>query len=480
MNRVSAFFGFKNPSPELVGISMKMASLLPVTSIAMSLSSSFYIIYIAEALVGGHWLGGMALVGTLIAVQMCIQIMLDYPTGAVGDWIGQRYIILSAFLCMGASFYVLSTVTSHSPVWVVLSVFVLAGIGESQLSGAFQSWFDNNYRIAVPEDVDRSQYGVFWGKVNMLFSLTGTLALVPGSVMAVVVGRAWVFQLQAVLSVLIALIGFFTITDLPAVAMLRERRPSIGRYKTLLGDGVRYLVSSRFVTLIVLGTTVASSVGYVWGSLLLFPMYFSYLGNEVTVSSYRTVLFLIGVVQAERASVLSRRLDPTKWLPRAMMLMGSGFVFFVSFALIMFFLPGTQGDEMVSLTLPFTDVIVFSLPASSVAPTVLILLTFAVSGVFGTLVGILSQRLVVDAIPNRIRNSMYSLIPTISMALAIPQMVFFGWSLTSIGFPFTMASCALVALLGALMVRQGMTYPRPVVSEDSTRSISISQAAPTE
>jgi hypothetical protein len=56
-------------------------------------------IYIAESLGNGDYFAGLTLVGFLAIIQMAIQTALDYPTGALGDWIGQRYVIASALLC---------------------------------------------------------------------------------------------------------------------------------------------------------------------------------------------------------------------------------------------------------------------------------------------------------------------------------------------------------------------------------------------
>ena len=65
----------------------------------LTMSMAFLFIYIAEALGGGpgQYPEGMALLGVLIVVNMATHTILDYPTGAMGDWIVQRYLLATAF-----------------------------------------------------------------------------------------------------------------------------------------------------------------------------------------------------------------------------------------------------------------------------------------------------------------------------------------------------------------------------------------------
>ena len=76
-------------------------------------------------------------------------------------------------------------------------IYGLMGFGASQESGAFHAWFDNNYRVAMPQDKDRKAYGVFWGKVGFIWQISSTLVLIPGSIIATIFFRELVFQIQA-------------------------------------------------------------------------------------------------------------------------------------------------------------------------------------------------------------------------------------------------------------------------------------------
>ncbi|MGY5854259.1 MAG: MFS transporter [Candidatus Thorarchaeota archaeon] len=478
MSKIATFFGLADANDKILRLGKTLAVLLPVVSATITISSTFFMIFIAEALGHGSFIDGMGLIGILVVIQMLIQTLLDYPTGALGDWIGQRYVISSAFLSFGVSFYLVSLVTFETPFWFLVMIYVLMGFGNSQLSGSFNAWFDNNYRVAMPGDSDRKQYGIFWGKVGMLFQIVATLALIPGSILAVLTSRAYVFQIQAVLCVVIAVIVMRLIRDFPEVEETRQEKPSLGEYTSLLKSGVSFLFSDKFVMYVILGGTLMMSTMSVWGQLLLFPMYFSYLLTDVAVSSFRTILFVPGIVSSERSGVWSRRFDSKKWIPRFRIMQSCGFIFYMAFAFIMTVFPPVTTGVMVTVLLPFTSVVLMELPFSNILPIILITITFVATSFFGGFAEILTQRELLDVIPNRIRNSMYSLSPTISTILAIPQIALFGWLIPIAGFPITLASVGIIAFFGAVMIRKGLSYPKPIAKPGTDETSTISVAVP--
>jgi len=89
-------------------------------------------------------------------------------------------------------------------------------------------------------------------------------------------------------------------------------------------------------------------------------------------------------------------------------------------ALVMIVLPPiTEGAILVEILLPFTDIVIMEIPQKFIIPIVLLLITFIFTGLFGGFSNILTQRVLLDVIPNRIRNSIYSLMPTVAMLLAL-------------------------------------------------------------
>jgi MFS family permease len=190
---VESFLGFPDASSEALHLAKILFVLLPFANVIFTLSTTFYTIVVARALGEGDFILGLGPLGLLIVIQLGTQTILDYPSGAIGDWIGQRYVIACGNVLYGISFFMVSYVSSQTPYLYLVVIYALQGVASSQISGAWGAWFDNNYRIANPNDTDRKQYGVFWGRVGMITQIAATLSLIPGSVLAVIFSHAWVF-----------------------------------------------------------------------------------------------------------------------------------------------------------------------------------------------------------------------------------------------------------------------------------------------
>lgn len=473
MSRMKQFLGLPDATEKVLRLAQVMAILGPLANLTFTLSSTFYVVFVAGALGGGSFIEGMALVGVLVVIQMATQTLLDYPTGAVGDWVGQRYVIGSASVFYGLSFFMVSLVTEATPFWYLAVIYAVSGFAGSQMSGAWGAWFDNNYRVAMPGDVDRKQYGVFWGRMGMIMQVVATASLIPGSILATIISREWVFQVQAVLSIVLGIVAFRLVRDFPEVEEERRAqnggaRPSMGEYVGILKGGVSFLFKHPFVRYIVIGSMLAASSIMVWGNLILFPMYYSYLITDVAVASFRTLLFAPGILSQERSGVWSRRFEPKKWIPRFRFIQTCGFVFFWVFAVIMFiFPPALDSTNVFVITWPFTAVELLRLPVNNIVPIALIFTTFVSTSFFGGFAEILTQRVLLDVIPNKIRNSMYSLQPTIAMLFAMPQIALFGYLLTTIGFPLTLMICGVTSLAGVLLIALGLRQEVPEHEDDS-------------
>jgi MFS family permease len=471
-SRYARVFGIAEPTRDAVRLIKILSVLLPSFAISFQISTTFWMIYIAESIGNGDYFAGLTFVGLLVVLQMAIQTLLDYPTGAIGDWIGQRYVISSALLCYAVAFYLSSMIVADTPapLWIYVAIYALFGIGSSQESGAFNAWFDNNYRVAMPHDKDRKQYGVFQGRLGMVWQVSSTLVLLPGSWLAFFYGETWVFGLQAIFAVFLSIIIFRLVRDLPGVRD-EDERPSLGEYGTLLKDGFKFLWSSRFVTLIILGEVVMFSIGPVWWNLILFPLYFSFLVTMVAVSAFRTLVFIPQALANERSGVLAKRFEPKTWIPRFRILQFLGVVFYLALAAIVHFFPGIPPGtdpstiEFLTVLIPFTNLPLIEIPVQTVIPVTLLFLVFIALNMFGAIAGILTQRVMLDVIPNRIRNSMYSLQPTLVMLVSMPLIAFFGWFIPIYGFTPTFLISAVISLFSVVMIWSAFKNPIPKAVE---------------
>jgi len=466
LGRITSYFGLKDAKHDVVRLATLYTGLSLFMQIAFVISTTFYLIFVAEALGNNDFIVGMTYVGVLVIIEMVVQTLFDYPTGVIGDWLGQRYILATAFMTYAVAFFLVSLVTTSSPFALLILIYALMGFAGSQQSGALGSWFDNNWRVSMPEDESRKEYGVFLGKLDMLGWLTNTLILIPGGILATIFSRAWVFQLQAIMCVVISILSLRLVRNLPETNELDQKRPTMDEYFSLLREGVQYLFSSDYVKYLLLGSMLVNSCISVWSNLILFPMYYSYMLTDVAVASFRTIVMVPLVVYSERSGVWARKYEPKKWIPRFRFLQSAGALFFWIFAIIMIVFPVPPPESpMIDVILPGTEVLIIRVPVDSLMPVAIMILVFFVMGIFLQLAGILTSRVFVDAIPNRVRNGVYSLFPTVVLLMSIPQIGFFGW-LISVSIPLTLVLVGIISTAGCLMIRKGLQYPHPLELEN--------------
>lgn len=469
MGRIASYFGLRDAKPEVVRLATIFTSLSLFIQVAFAISTTFYLIFVAEALGNNDFIVGMTYVGILVIIQMAIHTIFDYPTGVIADWLGQRYILATAFMTYAIAFYLVSTVTTASPFILLVVIYAMMGFASSQQSGAMESWFDNNWRVSVPEDDERKEYGVFVGKTGMLFWLTNTLVLIPGGILAAVFSRAWVFQVQAIMCVVIAILALRLVRNLPNTDELDQKRPTMDEYFSLLREGVQYLFSGKFVTYLLMGSMLFNSCITVWVSLILFPMYYSYMLTDVAVASFRTIVKIPSVFYSERSGVWAKRFALKKWVSRFRFIQTCGALFFWTFAIIMFVFPvPPPGSPMIEYIIPGTDILLLSVPSDSLVPVMLMIVVFFVLGIFLELANVLTSRVFVDAIPNRVRNGVYSLFATIVTLLSIPQIAFFGWLISVAPISLTLILTGVISTIGVVLINQAFQHPRPVGNSEKT------------
>jgi MFS family permease len=470
VGRITTYFGLGDAKPEIVLLAKRFTVLSFFMQVAFEISTTFYLIFVAEALGNNDFVVGMTYVGFLVIIQMVVQTLFDYPTGVIGDWLGQRYILATAYLTYAFAFYLTSLVTTTTPVLLLVIVYALMGFASSQQSGALGSWLDNNWQVAMAEDEGRKQYGVFIGKLGMLGWLTTTLILIPGGILATIFGRPWVFQFQAMLCVLISFASINLVRNLPEAEEHKQTRPGLDEYFSLLREGIQYLFSSSYVKYLLLGSMLVNSCISVWANLILFPMYYSYLLTDVAVASFRTVVMIPLVFYSERSGIWAKRYSPKKWIPRFRFLQSAGAAFFWIFALIMFIFPvPPPNSPLIDYTFPGTDILVLRVPIASIIPVAIMILVFFTVGIFYQLANVLTSRVFIDAIPNRVRNGVYSLFPTVVLLMSIPQIGFFGWLLSVAPLPLTLILVGIISTVGCAMIRKGLQYPHPLEEAEETK-----------
>ncbi|MHA2273870.1 MAG: MFS transporter [Candidatus Hodarchaeales archaeon] len=106
------------------GLVQKFVVVLIFADFLFYLSSTFYVLFVIDSV-------GYAQLGLLLAVRFLLQAVLDYPSGVLGDWIGQKWVLFIAYLAYALAYALLIWADSFS---ALLVVYLLYGFAASQQS----------------------------------------------------------------------------------------------------------------------------------------------------------------------------------------------------------------------------------------------------------------------------------------------------------------------------------------------------------
>lgn len=416
------FLGTQELSSECNKLVSTFIFIVGTSQIIFIVSSTFYVLHVLD-------LVGFAQLGVLITIVMVTQAILDYPSGVLGDWLGQRWVIVVAYVCYALSFLLLSWAGSFVDLALV---YVLMGVGSSQESGAFRTWFDNNYKVlAAGQDGDRGTYKLLFSRVSVIFQVTSSLAFLVGGFLSTWFGRTTVFRWQVVG---LTLVAFLTLALVKDHSDVERAVPSLRSYFSLLAEGVAVMGRSRVLLLTILGWIIGSTGLMVWGRLVLMPFYLSYTGSDAGVSIFRYVSWLVGIVMTFPSGWLAKRVS-NHVLPWLLVLFTS--LFFGGFALLTTFFP--MGDNR------FQPI-----------PIALTLAIFVLTDTLHITANLLLNSLFVDIIPDRNRNSIYSLIPTLATLIYAPLLIFHGWIISNLGVEFSLALSVVYGFVGGIVMYFGL------------------------
>ncbi|MHA2367183.1 MAG: MFS transporter [Candidatus Hodarchaeales archaeon] len=400
----------------------------------LQIASTFLVLFLLDILTYVE-------LGMLLAIQFGLTALLDYPTGALGDAIGHKKVLIIAYC-----FYAISIVflLAGNSFIEFVPFAILTAIAASQESGALRSWFDNNYRITSEEfDNDRRIFGTFFGKMQANFFLISGVLFVIGGVIAAIYSRNALFVVQFCL-ILVAL-------GLIILLMNNEDgaetvRPTFRAYLDRLAGGLHFVASSRGTLLFFLGLAVlGGTVIGIWGSLMLFPFYASYTGTDEYTGLLRAILFVTGVFWMYNGANFSRKFkNPHRGLFLSMFM--GNFIFGAFLFSFYQVFPPTNSMDLIS----FVGVIVL----------------FQFLGVWVALIGPLQSRLMLELVPDKYRNAVYSLIPTLNVLLGIPLVILGGFVLTQYGFSTGLFLITALFLLGVSIVGLGLYWlSRPKITD---------------
>ncbi|MHA2202987.1 MAG: MFS transporter [Candidatus Hodarchaeales archaeon] len=388
-----------------------------------NLSSTFFILFAIDKL-------GFTQASIIMSFVLLVQVCTDYPSGSLGDWIGQRWVLVIAFICYGV-FYFLLTIATTFGGFLVLAFF--NGLANAQASGTFGTWLDNNYQKVVEDaDPERKIYGFTNARIGSLNRTIMAIAFVVGGLMATIISREHVFFIQACLSFVLLIMCFLLVKDLKVETAeeLVSTKTSVREYFSFFIGGFKFLFSSKTAFFFLIGISMIFSAFNVWGTLMLFPIYFGYTGSDGLASLFRTTMFFVGIPLGIVMANASKRFSNEKYAIFAFL----GLLFyFPPFILLLTVIPITNSFNLLGLVL-----------------TALIL-TVSINCLLD-IAGILQGRTMLDLIPSENRNSVYSLIPTLVSVIAIPILPIAGKLIEDHGMVAGVIVPLFISLIGASFV----------------------------
>ncbi|MHA2245451.1 MAG: MFS transporter [Candidatus Hodarchaeales archaeon] len=408
-----SFLGIEKLPDSAQKFILKVVFSTSILSLFWFLSSAFFALFVIDTV-------GIERLGLLIAVSFLLQALLDYPSGVLGDWIGQRWILFVGFTLEAFAYISLFFADSFS---ILFFAYILRAIAASQQSGAIGTWLDNNYKLIADEsDPQRKIYKFFIGRWTTLRNITPGISSAFGGILATFFFRQAVFIIQAAGLAFLAIVFLVIVRDFPGI-----ERPSrsIKNYFNLLGEGLRFVLFNRVMLFFLIGLCFSGTVVIIWSEMILFPVYLAYTGSDGGVGILRLIVLLLGTVSIFFASKKAANMEIT-WIPRLTFI--DTVMFYWGVAILTAWFPIDENT--------FTPLAIFSF-----------LLLYTPIYFFHGLKLILTQRFFLDSIPDQNRNSIYSLIPTLLLITSAPVAIIGGSLLKNLGVSTTAFLLGTIGLI---------------------------------
>ncbi len=428
-NITSKYLGIEPLSPQGKSLAYRYAFFSAFSMIIVNLTLTFWILFEIEV-IGAYKasiLGGWTLL---------LVILLDYPTGALGDYLGQRWILFLAYLFWTSSSVLLVIARTPLDFFIVHTLSAIAG---SQESGAIFSWLDNNYNaLESKDDSERTVYGTLVSRVDTLTVVVSIPAMMLGGTLSVLFNRRVAFATQAVLTFIFCLLIPFLLLDWQKKSEKNDKENTHSKknrksYFKILKEGLNFTVSSRYVLLAFMGMILLDVSRKTYSRFLRPIIFFEYAGNDFILTVARTIYFATGVILGYKVASLSQKISKKRViLSWSLFSLFSTMILFGGMLIIIkIFTPTTQFEPI---------------------PLILLILLVIFHLFLGSFSYIMRRRFLNSIVPNHIRNSMYSLIPSASNLASLLVFPLVGLLLEQRNYEFLLLLVLGTSILGSFII----------------------------
>jgi MFS family permease len=362
--------------------------------------------------------------GFIISLMLLVQILTDYPSGSLGDYIGQRWLLILANIFYAGAYITLALSESFTH---LLIVAVILGLGNAQFSGTLGTWLDNNYKQVIGEsDPDKKIYGFSLARITTLGRIFAAGGVLLGGTFATLVTRQFVFLSQGVLYFLNCLLILVLLRDNKSTSSINNKT----EYISFVKGGIKCLVSNRVIFFFIIGYAINTMTWSIWVSLLQKPIYFGYTGSDSLASLLRSLILILGIPIGIFTANISKRFD-NKTYPYIVLV--HNFLFFPSLYVLFTINPMLNTFDLFG----FIGVLCIQLS-----------LTSSLFYIGETL----RQRVMIELIPSEHRNAIYSLTPTIVALLGFPLIPLTGRIIDIFNLQAGLVISLIINLIGALCI----------------------------
>jgi MFS family permease len=352
----------------------------------LAFSQAFFILFLYSNF-------GIIEAGKYLIIVNITVFLFDYVTGNLSDSIGQRGVFILALITHAVAFLIL--VSTNDLIGLYLAGFV-QGFALAQFSGTFMTWFDNNYqRISEKYDKDYKIYPILQMRLNVFNTLSRIIYSVIGGYLVLIFDRALGLLIESVLSFASIIIIYFLMTNFKDIEKkITEQKLSLFEN---FRQGIKFFLSSRQSFFLILSMSLLMTEGSIYGGLLMIPMYNTYLGSDYLIS----IVFSFNLL----VSLFAKLFLLDKLIKRSKNINNVNKYFILS--TIFYFLAPT-----LFIVYPYNN----SFDLFGIALLVTILTTADTVAIVSI---VLLQRQIRIIVPSNIRNSIYSLMSSISTLMVI-------------------------------------------------------------
>lgn len=411
MLSIHSLLGSKDLSVDAKKIVFRYFCFASIMRGVLMLSNTFLFLFVVDKI-------GLMQSAFLITLAFIIQGVTDYPLGGVSDKIGQKNILFCAYVVHTIVFLLITSAHTFGLFFIIYSFEAFA---KSMESGALDSWFDNNYKAVSTEyDPNLVVYRQVQMKMEMFIGFFVSLMFLLGGIIAYLTFRELVFGIQSVVMLLIGLVTLLYLNN-----FYESKEDYQEKYMTILSRGITVLVASPRLLVFVIAVIVVSTTITIWGELILFIYYFSYSGSDAVAGLFRFIIWIFSSLFVGLASNYMKKLETKKNMFKLHLLHPIAF-FFVIASIITFF--------------PMINKI-------NILVMVLTIFIFSFTAILRTTSDIMRKEVYIELVPNKVRNSFYSLISTLIALISAPVITIFGILITNYGFVYSIILLGFMELL---------------------------------